>query len=434
MPKFYRSLCGFLFVIISALYAQGIVFAGGPAPYIPHMPTKPEDTKVYLLTAFRGEQIYATGGHSALRVIDAEHQLDGVFNWGTFDFEDKDFIIKFMRGNIKYKMVAYPSRLHTQMYQSEKRKLVQQEILLTPEQKRRFFVSLIEASQPENTLFRYHYYFTNCVTKIIDRLDDALMGQLKPHMSGQMTTHTLRSAVRESFNYFPTVSSLLEIVMNKDLDFVMNEEQDSFLPVRFKPHLESVPQFDDASGKFIEGSSILGPEEVLVDFPEPKTYWWQTSLWIGMFLAICVMVLMLVWRSSPNRLTTYKWLFLPQIGLWFFSTLVSNVMLLIWFATDHEHGRQSASLFVFWPLDILLAYGAFALLRAKDGTEKNLSHTIISWYAFLKACSLILVGLAWSLGFVEQDLSRVLLHWGVPALLSSALIGSMLRTIPSKER
>jgi hypothetical protein len=49
-------------------------------------PKLSEKTKVSIFTCGRGEELYSTFGHTALRIKDDENLLDVVFNYGAFDF------------------------------------------------------------------------------------------------------------------------------------------------------------------------------------------------------------------------------------------------------------------------------------------------------------------------------------------------------------
>src|SRR6187455_3238238 len=55
-----------------------------------------------LLTVGVGDEIYASFGHTGIRVIDSANGKDIVCNWGTFDGFQEDFEMKFMRGKLLY--------------------------------------------------------------------------------------------------------------------------------------------------------------------------------------------------------------------------------------------------------------------------------------------------------------------------------------------
>ena len=58
--------------------------------------------RISLLTCTPGDELYSIFGHSAIRIIDSNSVTDYVFNYGTFNFEDDGFYLKFIRGKLLY--------------------------------------------------------------------------------------------------------------------------------------------------------------------------------------------------------------------------------------------------------------------------------------------------------------------------------------------
>ena len=62
--------------------------------------------RISLLTCTPGDELYSIFGHSAIRVTDSSNfgndYFDIVYNYGTFNFDDEGFYIKFMRGKLLY--------------------------------------------------------------------------------------------------------------------------------------------------------------------------------------------------------------------------------------------------------------------------------------------------------------------------------------------
>ncbi|MGF2413391.1 MAG: DUF4105 domain-containing protein, partial [Ferruginibacter sp.] len=58
--------------------------------------------RISLLTCTPGEELYSTFGHSAYRVIDSSSVTDIVYNYGTFNFDDDGFYLKFVQGKLLY--------------------------------------------------------------------------------------------------------------------------------------------------------------------------------------------------------------------------------------------------------------------------------------------------------------------------------------------
>jgi hypothetical protein len=58
--------------------------------------------KVSVLTCGVGDELYASFGHSAIRIVDSAKGTDWVYNYGTFNAADPEFYTKFVKGKLLY--------------------------------------------------------------------------------------------------------------------------------------------------------------------------------------------------------------------------------------------------------------------------------------------------------------------------------------------
>ncbi|MFM2376691.1 MAG: hypothetical protein RLZZ165_1788, partial [Bacteroidota bacterium] len=63
-----------------------------------------------VLTCSPGTELYSVFGHTALRIRDPRAQLDWVWNYGVFEFDTPNFILKFARGRLRYYVLSYSYR------------------------------------------------------------------------------------------------------------------------------------------------------------------------------------------------------------------------------------------------------------------------------------------------------------------------------------
>ncbi|MEN9415088.1 MAG: hypothetical protein RLZ62_1392, partial [Bacteroidota bacterium] len=54
-----------------------------------------DSARFSLITVAPGEFVYSTFGHTALRLKDPASGVDVCFNYGTFDFDQPGFVLKF---------------------------------------------------------------------------------------------------------------------------------------------------------------------------------------------------------------------------------------------------------------------------------------------------------------------------------------------------
>ena len=130
---------------------------------------KPQPPRISLITCHAGSVMYELCGHSAIRI-----QLDGqdwVVNYGLFEFQSKNFALKFLKGETDYRVGAYPFDIFMQHYLSENRRVVEQQLNLTPSQSWELLRLLEENLRPENCVYRYNYVKNNCATKPINLIE-----------------------------------------------------------------------------------------------------------------------------------------------------------------------------------------------------------------------------------------------------------------------
>lgn len=124
-----------------------------------------EEAQISLLTCAPGKELYARYGHTAIRVLDEQTDIDIVFNYGIFDFNTDHFYWKFVRGETWYELGATPYKWFMYEYDLEKRPVYEQVLNLTPEQTNILWDKLVENYQPENRKYLYNFVFDNCATR-----------------------------------------------------------------------------------------------------------------------------------------------------------------------------------------------------------------------------------------------------------------------------
>ena len=86
-----------------------------------------EASTVSILTYGPGDYTYQAFGHTAIRVWDPTQDFDVIFNFGTFNFEDEGFYLKFIRGDLNYYLSTEgPTPALVAYYKKKSRTLVEQ--------------------------------------------------------------------------------------------------------------------------------------------------------------------------------------------------------------------------------------------------------------------------------------------------------------------
>ena len=127
--------------------------------------------RVSLLTCAPGNAVYSAFGHTSIRVIDPTTNKDVVYNYGIFNFNTPGFYLKFARGMLKYMVARYPTIYFLREFQNEKRRVLEQEINLTPAEKKQF-LDVLEDNliDPKKRYYLYDFFYNNCASQVRDIL------------------------------------------------------------------------------------------------------------------------------------------------------------------------------------------------------------------------------------------------------------------------
>ena len=80
------------------------------------LPLFSDSTVISLLTCSPGKEVYAKFGHTAIRLNDPLTGNDLIFNYGVFNFDTKNFYLKFIKGETDYQLAVYDTQSFLQEY------------------------------------------------------------------------------------------------------------------------------------------------------------------------------------------------------------------------------------------------------------------------------------------------------------------------------
>ena len=104
---------------------------------------------VYLMTMGQGDQVWERYGHNAIGIRNSRTNLDVVFNWGLFSFDEPGFIGRFLRGEMMYWMGGEDAASSLAQYRMLNRTVEVQELNLSPAQRLALFEFIqFNARQP----------------------------------------------------------------------------------------------------------------------------------------------------------------------------------------------------------------------------------------------------------------------------------------------
>ena len=375
-----------------------------------HMPADLDQVDIYLHTVDLGNLVFNNFGHLALRVRDKVSGRDLVFNWGLFEFKDPlTFGLNFYRGILIYKLGIYPYRQAVEVYQYERRKVWEDKLELTREEKAKLLTKLIWNSKPENRGYPYQYFFDNCSTRIRDYLDEAMGGVVQRTAQLQYTPQTFRDMVYDGYSYTPGMDLFLDIALNSNVDRLMTIWERMFHPINLR---EVYLQHQSGDRPFLSESRIIA------EFPRPESYpglsFILVLLVFGVPLSLIGVAFFLQKRSGQAFSYVYRLFGLISLPLLSFGALIGLLIPVTWLVSAHVDLHHNANILLFWPLDFILL--AWALAIIVQGRGWSLSEKKIVWlrnYALLHMIVTLLMPILRILGIIEQNVDRVMV-WVLP--------------------
>jgi hypothetical protein len=186
--------------------------------------------EVYLITCTPGDAIYEAFGHSALRIKDDSLNIDVVFNYGIFDFEQPNFFVNYVKGYLNYMLGVQDTERFLHMYKYYGRGVRALTLNLSAEQKQKLWHYLLQNAEDENKYYLYDYFFNNCSTKLWDVLKEVCGNELTfipMTLNGNESFRTLiaRYAVNNPWGRFG-----IDLGLGSTIDTVLSPYHYMFLP------------------------------------------------------------------------------------------------------------------------------------------------------------------------------------------------------------
>jgi hypothetical protein len=129
------------------------------------------ETQVSIFTCDRGEELYSTFGHTALRIKDANNALDIVYNYGYFDFRTENFYFKFVKGDLQYFMNVTSYDDFVFEYKLDRREVIEQTLNLPLAKKQELFNALNKSLLSDEKSYTYKFIDRNCTSMVVNKIN-----------------------------------------------------------------------------------------------------------------------------------------------------------------------------------------------------------------------------------------------------------------------
>lgn len=341
--------------------------------------------RIGVVTMEPGPSYWERFGHNAILVDAGDGSEPTLYNYGFFDFDEPGFLVNFLRGHMRYRLVAMPMSRDLAYYREVGRGVTLQWLDMPVEAARELDAFLRWNAQPENAYYAYDYFTDNCSTRVRDALDRALDGALNRQLTGRSQGVTYRMEALRLGGGLPWMGLGMHLGLADYADRPLSRWDEAFVPMRLRASLREV--------RTAQGTPLVVSEETLLEHrlplpPVDPPRWWPRFLLVGLVLAVGA-----AWlgRRRPRALAG------AALGFWLLNGLAGLGMLALWTLTTHKAAFGNENLLLASPLALALLPGAWALLR---GRRPGAAFGPLLMLVFVSAALAVFIGF---LPFRPQD-------------------------------
>jgi hypothetical protein len=359
-------------------------------------PIHPENTQISLLTCSPGEQIYELFGHTAIRIKDSTSNVDFVVNYGLFDFNQDNFIYRFVRGKTDYMAGISYTHSFLEGYKKRGSSVTQSILNLTTQEKTDLLNKLDENLKPENREYRYNFIYDNCATRVRDMIETSVKQKIS------YPTHVDNYTFREALMLYTeqaTWSQLgFDLCLGKGADITATQREMFFLPEILGGAYESSRiTNNNESYPLTLQTNVLVPKN-----RETETVWFTPTL--------CAYALLLLALFASFYLRgKKKYLEIADIVLNTINGLGGCIILFLILFSQHPFTNENYNIIWMNPLTLFPIIACiFPFLKKLNGLYY--ATTTIMWLAFIILMPIL-----------PQTFNTAVLPWVLTLLLRSYL-------------
>lgn len=355
-------------------------------------PQLSENCQISVLTCATGDELYSKFGHTAIRVQDPILRIDVVYNYGTFDFDQPNFYLNFVKGKLIYSLSRRSFDNFLFEYELEKRWVKEQILNLTLEQKNKFLVFLENNYLPENRDYLYDPLLNNC---------SSITGDILEELFGKAVVFD-GSHLEKQFSFRQLVRQFLDINSWSafGIDLAFGSVVDRKATIRehmFQPYY-AMYQLNNTT---IGGKPLVLRERDVLNYSEHERngYFPLSPLfWFSLFL---VFVATITYMDLRHK-TRSRWL---DFLMLFISGLIGLILFLLWVATDHTSTPYNYNILWAFPVNLAVAFILIYQPQLPDWTPKYvlvalslIGVVLLLWIFGVQAFSPVMIPLLLALG------------------------------------
>jgi hypothetical protein len=301
-----------------------------------------DNSVISIVTIAPGSSLNDAFGHNAIRIKDANKNLDVTFDYGRFDFNAPNFYLNFARGKLNYSIGTNRYSDILKFYEWQNRTIEEQVLNLTLTQRQKLFDYLLNNYKPENRNYLYDFFYDNCATKIKDVINVATNNSIEYNTPENFVSKTFRTLIQDKL-YWNTWGSLgIDIALGSVIDQNATPEEYMFLPSYIHSFFNNA-SFKTTNTALVKESKTIFQQKSI----KKKKHFLISPVFILGILGL--FIIFITYRDFTKNMRS-KWL---DITLFSITGIIGVIVLLLWFATDHSSTHQNYNLLWACALNII---------------------------------------------------------------------------------
>ncbi len=333
-----------------------------------------DEAVVSMITILPGETVEELFGHSAIRVMDPETNIDYFFNYGTFQF-DEYFLPKFIYGDLNYFLSVVRTAPALEYYRERRRPIFEQVLNFTPNQNREVYEFLRINAREENRYYQYDFLFDNCSTRIRDALEIVLGDDVRfvPEPDPELT---FRQMIELYVDHRPGIHLGIDLLLGSRIDRVATPYEAMFLPDFLMEAFDHATVIVDGEEVPLVASTITLLE--IEDYEKGESLPWASVVTWLLFVAGVVITV----KNVKNGEAAERWFDVPLFAV---AGLIGLLISFLWFISLHIVTVSNLNLFWAWPFHLFVLPAIFK--------NENRGNAIRAYFALSAlTCFVILLG------------------------------------------
>jgi Domain of unknown function (DUF4105) len=346
----------------------------------PPVDTLSAQARVSVLTCAPGTELYSLFGHTALRIQDPASQLDWVWNYGVFEFDENPvrFVTKFARGHLKYYVLSYDYPRFEAEYRHEHRAIQEQVLNLNEVQKKRMLDALLENELPQNRYYQYDFFFDNCSTRERDLIAKALGDDLRFHPATPDDYGSYRQLIDPYLRNDVWADFGIDLLLGRPTDKIADQKGATFLPDELLKALGGAEVKLDG-----QWQPLVKQQQTLLDIPrQPVAAFQYAPHLLGWGIFVLAGLFTFLGFRSRKPMRGFDIVFFMILGI------LGTLMVLFWMGTDHRATYQNLNML--WALPTHLIFAFTLLIRKTRPFARRYANGMVFWMiTFMAVCWLL---------------------------------------------